>query len=158
VIFKVIALLSLTCFIFAVVPTHWKHIRDYTLASGLISVTYVVNRTPSLETWHITRALMMGSSPMCVIYVARHSSQLESFQIMSADILDSNHTYVTSVAVPLLTTTLSHTTRYAIWWQINFKSFFFLLFMGVSQSVCCSIVFSVVQHFQFRNISIFNSS
>jgi len=98
---------------FAVVPTHWKHIRDYILASGLISVTYVVNLTLSLETWHITRVPMMVSSPMCVICVARHSSQLESLQTMSADILGLNHMSVISVVVPLLTTILSHTIRYA---------------------------------------------
>jgi len=98
---------------FAVVPTHWKHIRDYILASGLISVIYVVNHTLSLETWRITRVPMMVSSRMCVICVARHSSQLESLQTMSADILGSNHMSVISVVVPLLTTILSHTIRYA---------------------------------------------
>jgi len=98
---------------FAVVPAHWKPIREYILAFGLISVTYVVSHTHSLGTWHTTRAPMLVSSPMCVISVARHSSQLESLQTMSADMLDSNHMSVISAVVPLPTTTHSHTTRYA---------------------------------------------
>ena len=93
----------------SVVPTHWKNIRDYILASGLISVTYVVNRTRSVETWLITRVPMMVSSHICVMCVARHSSQLEFFQTMNADILGSHHMSVISVVVPLLKTILSHT-------------------------------------------------
>jgi hypothetical protein len=102
------------CFVFVVVPTHWKHIRDYILASDLINVIYVVNHTHSLETWHITRALILVSSLMCVTCVARRFSQLESLLTMSADMLDSSHMSVINVAVPLLTTIHSHTTRYAI--------------------------------------------